>query len=183
MTVNGIFATLDLLALGFKFLALFALCLLSYQKISTLFFGGFKSISNEEDAYLHSCFITVLSVAFFSLVTSTLREYILAIDLEKMELRQLFYSFLFFMEFLFIVFLYAMHKIRKCTISKVARTVILFALLMCANQLIQYYIRGMQGLDFYMPFYKGIILLINLATLAVISIYPIASVMKLKRQY
>lgn len=183
MSVNGIFAALDLVTLVLKFLALVALCLLSYQKISTLFFGGFKSITNEEDAFLHSCFITVLTVAFFSLITSVLREQILALELEKMELRQLFYSFLFFMEFLFIVFLYAMHKIRRCTISKVARTVILFALLMCANQLIQYFIRGMQGLDFYMPFYKGIILLINIATLTVISVYPIASVIKLRKQY
>lgn len=183
MTVNGIFATLGNIVIFMEFIALFALCILSYQKISSLFFGGYKNISTEEDAFLHSCFITVISVAVFHVTTSTLRDYILAMPLEKMELRQLFYSFLFFMEFLFIVFVYAMHKMRRCPMSKVARIAILLALFMCANQLAQYYIRGMQGLDFYMPFYKGIILLINLATLSVISIYPITSVMKLRKQY
>jgi hypothetical protein len=183
MTLNGIFATLGNVIIFMEFLALFALCVLSYQRISCLLFGGYKNITTEEDAFLHSCFITVLSVAVFHLTTSTLRDIILAMPLEKMELRQVFYAFLFFMEFLFIVFVYAMHKIRRCKLSKVARIAILLALIMCANQLLQYYIRGMLGLDFYMPFYKGIILLINLATLTVISIYPIASVLKLKKQY
>ena len=133
---------------------------------------------------MHSCFITAISVAVIHFSTSSLRDLILTLELEKMELRQVFYFFLFLMEFLFISCVFVLHKIRGCKFSQVARIAILMGLVICANQIIHFYIRGVKGLDFYMPFYNGQILFANIVTLFVISVYPVSILLRQrKKQY
>lgn len=184
MTANEIFASLDYVIIGLQTLALIVFVAFSYQKASQLFLGGKKDINTETDAFMHSCFITAISVAVIHFSTSSLRDLILTLELEKMELRQVFYFFLFLMEFLFITCVFVLHKIRECTFSQVARIAMLMGLVICANQIAQFYIRGVQGLDFYMPFYKGIILFANIVTLFVISVYPVTILLRQrKKQY
>ncbi|MEQ3511977.1 hypothetical protein ABMY35_01210 [Pseudoalteromonas sp. BZB3] len=184
MTVNEIFAALGYVIIGLQSLAVVVFVLFSYQKASQLFFGGRKDINSEADAFMHSCFITAISVAVIHFSTSSLRDLILALEVEKMELRQIYYFFLFLMEFLFITCVFMFHKIRECKFSQVARIAMLMGLVICANQIVQFYIRGVQGYDFYMPYYKGIILFANVVTLFVISVYPVMSVLRQrKKQY
>ncbi|MCF2825676.1 MULTISPECIES: hypothetical protein [unclassified Pseudoalteromonas] len=183
MTVNGIFTLLGQFVIALEVIALGAICFLSYQKVNRLVFGGKSDINSERDAFLHSCFITAVSVAVFHVSTSTIREMILGLDLERMELRQVFYFFMFIMEMAFIVCVFSLHKIRGCSFSHVARVALLLALVMCANQIIQFFIRGVIGLDYYMPFYKGVILFVNIGTLMAVGVYPLVSSWRLRNQY
>lgn len=182
MTVNGSLYLIDLFVIILQIIAVVSICALSYQKLSKLFFGGFKDISSDNDTLLHSCFMTAISVAVFHPVTSAISNAILSLDIEdKLQLRQVFYSTMFFLEFGFLMTVVVAHRVRVCPYSVVARITILISLMICANQLIQFYIRGILGLDFYMPVYKICTVVFNISTLAVIGIYPIVALIRLKR--
>lgn len=182
MTVNGSLYLIGIFVIFLQITVAISICALSYQKLSKLFFGGFKDISSENDALLHSCFLTAISVAIFHPVTSIISNSILSFDIDdKLQLRQIFYSTLFFLEFAFLMTVVVAHKIRKCAFSTVARITILISIFICANQLIQFYIRAILGFDFYMPVYKICTVLFNVATLATIGIYPIIALARIKK--
>lgn len=183
MTANEIFSALDYAVVGLEILALAVFLFFSYQKASQLFFGGKKDISSDADALLHSCFIVAISVAVFHFTTSTIRDLVLGLQLEKTDLRQVFYFVMFLMELAFISCVFALHKLRECEFSGVARIAMLLGLVMCINQMIQYYSHGMQGSDLYNLYYRAVIIFVNISTLLAISVYPVFSLRRLKKQY
>ncbi|PAJ72458.1 hypothetical protein CJF42_21130 [Pseudoalteromonas sp. NBT06-2] len=172
------FILLDWIIKALEVTALIAIILLAYQKVSILFFGGAKNISTESDVIFHSCFIAALVVAVFHYIGSELSQYILTLNLDKMEKRQLFYSTMFFMSFIGVLAIFTLHKIRDCMFAPAARFCIYLGLGMCIVQMIQFYLHGLVGSDLFLHFYKVLVVTINISTLAVVSYFPVTAYFK-----
>ncbi len=170
---NEFFYYLDFLIKGLEFLALIVILLISYQKISVLLWGGGNNIHTKDDASLHSCFISVLTVAVFHFIGSSLAQYTLSLDLEKMALRQVYYFMMFIIEFIFISSLFVLHKIRNCPFSPAARYCMYFSTILCIVQMIEFISRGVLDSNTFTLSYRTFVVLINLATLYVVSYYPL----------
>jgi fumarate reductase subunit C len=172
------FVLLGWLIKALEVTALIGIILLAYQKVSILFFGGAKNISTESDVILHSCFITALVVAVFHYIGSGVSQYILTLNLDKMEKRQLFYSTMFLMSFIGILAIFTLHKLRQCKFAPAARFTIYLGLGMCIVQMIQFYFRGIAEVDFFSPMYKLLVVTINILTLSVVSYFPVTAFLK-----
>lgn len=172
------FVLLGWLIKALEVTALIGIILLAYQKVSILFFGGAKNISTESDVILHSCFITALVVAVFHYIGSGVSQYILTLNLDKMEKRQLFYSTMFLMSFIGILAIFTLHKLRQCKFAPAARFTIYLGLGMCIVQMIQFYFRGIAEVDFFSPMYKLLVVTINILTLSVVSYFPVSAFLK-----
>ena len=169
---------LDWLIKALELTVLLAIILLAYQKVSILFFGGAKNISTESDIVLHSCFITALVVAVFHYIGSGVSQYILALNLDKMEKRQLFYSTMFLMSFIGILAIFTLHKIRQCRFAPAARFTIYLGLGMCIVQMVQFYLHGMVDSIVFLQAYTLLVVSINILTLAVVSYFPVTAFLK-----
>jgi hypothetical protein len=141
--------------------------------------GGKKDVNSHVDALIHSYFIITISVVVFHLTTSILRDFVLGMQLGDTDLLQLFYFVIFVMELASVFCVFALHKVRECEFTGVARIVMLLGLVMCVNVMIQYYSHGMQGSDIYNMFYRTVIIFVNIVTLLAISIYPVLSFFKI----
>jgi hypothetical protein len=179
--MNETLNVLDKLIIGLEYFAIFVICVLFSNKLKDLFFGGEKDISSSLDSMLHSCFLTGLTVGIFHFSTSEIRDVILSVEVGKMELRRLFYFSMFMLEFSFALTLFTLHKFRKCKFSLAARLCLIFSVIICIVNATQFYIRGIEGLDFFVPIYKITVVLTNLLTLIVISIYPLNTYYQLKK--
>ena len=175
---NKIFMVLDYVVIGLELIALVAFLFFSYQRASQLFLGGKKDVNSHVDALVHSYFIITISVVVFHLTTSIMRDFVLDMPLGKTDLLQLFYFVIFVMELASVFCVFALHKIRECEFTGMARVVMLLGLVMCVNVMIQYYLYGVQGSDIYNIPYRTVIIFINIVTLLAISIYPVLSFFK-----
>jgi hypothetical protein len=176
---DKIFMVLDYVIIGLELIALVAFLFFSYQRVSQLFLGGKKDVHSHVDALVHSYFIVTISVVVFHFTTSILVDEVLDMPLGKTDLRQLFYFVTFIMELAFICCVFALHKIRECEFTGMARIVMLLGLVMCVNVMIQYYSHGVQGSDIYNMFYRTVIMFVNIVTLLAISIYPVLGFFKI----
>lgn len=161
-----------------EYLALLTLIFLSFHQARALFFGGEKDIKNESDSILHSCFITAACVAVFHVSNSYISQLVLNSGMEKIELRKMFYLTIFMMEFLFILSVFAWHKLRKCDFTIVARMAMLIGIFICLNIFIQFQFHAVGESDSYTLIYRVIVLVMNLTTLGLIFVYPSVAVFK-----
>jgi hypothetical protein len=141
--------------------------------------GGKKDVHSHVDALVHSYFIVTISVVVFHFTTSILVDEVLDMPLGKTDLRQLFYLMIFILELVSVFCVFALHKIRECEFTGMARIVMLLGLVICVNVMIQYYSHGMQGSDIYNMFYRTVIMFVNIVTLLAISIYPVLGFFKI----
>jgi len=178
---NDIFELIDWIIKALELSALTAIVLFAYQKISILFFGGSKNINTDSDIILHSCFITALVVVIFHFIGSATTQYILALNLEKMEKRKLFYSAIFFMELIAILSIFTFHKVRSCLFAAPARLCVYLSFAMMMVQMLQCILHGIFDINLFSPVYRVLVLGINIATLSIISYYPVMAY--LKRNY
>lgn len=146
----------------------------------SLFFGGKSSLKTLSDHEVHSCFISALCVLVFHFFGSTLAQYIVSLDMEKMELRQFFYFSMFLNSVAFASALYFLHIIRGCTFSPTARRCLYLTFLMMALQSTQFVLRGLLDINGFSPVYKAGVPLINVACLAVVAMYPLSKITKLR---
>ena len=148
------------------------------REIIPLLCNARYKIQGEKDSALYSCFLSALIVAVFHLITSQIRDLTFSFELEKMQLRKLFYFSMLIMECAFIIVLFFVHKVKECQFSLVAHFCFMTSSIMCLIQLTQLYLRGFLGLELFVPYYKLSVVSINLLVLVIISIYPFYSVYK-----
>ncbi|WP_064435768.1 hypothetical protein [Pseudoalteromonas neustonica] len=147
-----------------------------------LFFGGQSNLNSTDDHTMHSCFIAALTVMVFHFVSSHLSQYILTIEMSKLELRQFFYFSMFSCSVAFSATLFFLHTIRGCTFSKVARICLYLAIAQAALQMMQFVMRGMLDNSTLSPFYSVAVVLLNIASLGVIAVYPLTIVSKIRKE-
>ncbi|MBE0369241.1 hypothetical protein PAUR_a3055 [Pseudoalteromonas aurantia 208] len=182
MTTNGMLAYAGSIIIYLQFIVFFTFIILSYENAKVLLFGGSKDISSEHDAFIHSCFLSVLTVVVFHFTTSSIRELILTIDMnmERLELRQFFYFMMFVLEFAAILCLFFLHRLRKCKFSIIAKMVVSLAVILCMNFVIQYYYRALNDVESYTPIFKTVTVAVNILTLICIGLVPLANLKKLR---
>ena len=138
-----------------------------------LFFGGKVNLKSQNDHTLHSCFIAALTVMVFHFVSSALAQNIIALEMEKMQLRQFFYFTMFSCSLAFAVILFLLHVLRGCTFSLTARLCIYLSILQAILQMLQFVMRGMLDNSILSPFYSTTVLVLNVLSLAVVASFPI----------
>lgn len=138
-----------------------------------LFFGGQSNLNSADDHTMHSCFIAALTVMVFHFVSSNISQYILTVEMEKLDLRKFFYFSMFSCSMAFTVALFFLHTIRGCKFSVTARICIYLAVGQAALQIMQFVLRGMLDINTLSPIYKVGVVLLNISTLTVIAGYPI----------
>lgn len=179
---NNMLAVLGRLITVLELVAYVALVALSYHSFKVLYFAGKNIIQTRSDTLLRSCFIVAVCVAIFPISSDIVRDYILALDMEKMALRQLFYLSMFVMECGFMFALVAFHWIGGCALSPLARVNLVLSVLICSVEATQFVARGIYGFDGLMPFYKTTVLTLHAATLFSTSAYPFAHFWRYNRQ-
>lgn len=151
---------------------LFLLAILNKHRLA-LFFGGKSNLKSIADHTMHSCFIAALTVMVFHFISSNLAQYILAVEMEKLLLRQFFYFTMFSCSMAFVVALFFLHTIRGCTFSTAARFCLYLALAQAILQLTQFIMRGLLDNSMLSPVYSFSVVALNILSLSVVAIYPV----------
>ena len=151
---------------------LFLLATLNKHRLA-LFFGGKSNLKSIADHTMHSCFIAALTVMVFHFISSNLAQYILAVEMEKLLLRQFFYFTMFSCSMAFVVALFFLHTIRGCTFSTAARFCLYLALAQAILQLTQFIMRGLLDNSMLSPVYSFSVVALNILSLTVVAIYPV----------
>ncbi len=138
-----------------------------------LFFGGKTDIKTQSDALLHSSFLCAFTVLFFHFTSWGVGRYILAFDMEVMARRQLFFFMMFMIEFLFMITLFVLHKIRRCSFSKVAIYCLRLSLLFELLFVIELVLYGVLDITEFNNVYQVLIPIMNIITLGLIVAYPV----------
>ena len=173
MELNQFFHNLDLIIQFLNAVVLFIILLMSAMKLKRLFFAKVSTDQiNSENAEV-SYFLTALVVAVGHFVGSSISEYILNMELEKMQKRQFFYFMMFFIEVVFVITLILLHKLRRCNFSRIAFYVCILSIIMAILQMEEFVMRGIYDKEYLGLLYRYSVVLINLCALALISAYPL----------
>jgi len=164
---------LGVLIIKFEVFAFIMILILFIREITPLIFSRKNKTKDENHWVLLSSLLSALTVCVFHFMTSEVRDFTFSFEMEKMQLRKLFYLSMFMMEFAFVIVLFLVHKIKSCQFYFVAHFCFMTSSIMCLIQLIQLYLRGFLDLSFFVPYYKLTVVSINLLVLVVISIYPL----------
>ncbi|MEL0655788.1 hypothetical protein V6257_12145 [Pseudoalteromonas issachenkonii] len=154
------------------FVVIFLLVIFNKHRLA-LFFGGKGNLKSISDHTMHSCFIAALTVMVFHFISSNLAQYILAVEMEKLLLRQFFYFTMFSCSMAFVVALFFLHTIRGCTFSTAARFCLYLALAQAILQLTQFIMRGLLDNSMLSPVYSFSVVTLNILSLGVVAIYPV----------
>ncbi|QZO12624.1 hypothetical protein [Pseudoalteromonas piscicida] len=166
---------------GLEVILLVYLVLKFKSRSWSLFFGGKGSLKTPSDHEVHSCFISALCVLVFHFFSGSLAPYIVSIDgMEKLELRQFFYFSMLMSSVAFATALFFLHVIRGCKFSAVARYCLYITFAMMLLQTTQFVLRGMLDINSFSPVYKISVMILNVLSLMVVSMYPISKIAKLR---
>ncbi|MBQ4836809.1 hypothetical protein [Pseudoalteromonas luteoviolacea] len=150
------------------------------QRKWSLFFGSGSHLKSIEDHELHSCFIAALCTVVFFHVGTVLSSHVLALELDKLELRKVYYFIMSLNSCAYSVAIFSLHRLRGCSYSNAAKRCLYLAVvtvLLCIMQLISRGIFDYNGLS---PFYKVSLMVVNVTTLLVVAAYPIKLIKRLK---
>lgn len=173
MELNQFFYKIDIVIQFLNAVVLLIIVTMSAMKLKSLFFAKVTADERNSENGEVSYFLTALVVVVFHFVSSSISQYILNIEMEKMEKRQVFYFMMFFMEFVFVITLISLHKLRECNYSRVTLYVCILSLIMATLQMEEFVMRGIYDNNFFQTTYRYLIVLINLCVLALISAYPL----------
>ena len=173
MGLNHFFHTTDLVVNFFEVVVLIIITSMSAMKFKNLFFGGVITDGQVSNNFEVSYFLTALVVTVFHFVGSSISQFILNLGLEKMEKRQIFYFMMFFMEFVGIVTLISLHKLRACNFSRITFYVCLLSVFMALLQMVEFVMRGIYDRETFTYHYRYLVVIVNLSTLVLISAYPL----------
>ncbi|MDK2595235.1 hypothetical protein [Pseudoalteromonas obscura] len=148
----------------------------------SLLFGGKRSLRSIEDHELHSCFIAALCVVVFHNIGGVLGGQLLVMEMEKLELRRVYYFIMIMNSFFCAAAIFLFHLIRKCTFSKTAKLCLYLAVVTTSLCFIQLVARGIYDFDGLSPFYKVAVNVTNIVVLCVVAIYPIKQIKKIKKK-
>ncbi|MCF6442325.1 hypothetical protein L1077_23135 [Pseudoalteromonas luteoviolacea] len=151
---------------------LFLLIKFKQHKLS-LFFGGKNQIQSPKDNELHSCFIAALCTAVFFIIGMVLSNQVLALNLDKLELRRVYYFIMSMNSCAYSVAIYFLHFIRKCTFSSAAKCCLYLSVatvLLCIMQLVARGIFDYNGLS---TLFQVTLLVVNATALFVVALYPL----------
>ena len=148
----------------------------------SLFFGGREDLKSIEDHELHSCFLAALTVMVFHFSSSSFSQFVLTIDMERMALRQVFYFSMFSFSIAFAVALFALHLIRNCSFSPTARMCLYITVLMSSLQMAQFISHALNDSTVLNNIYRYGVVLLNIATLTVVSKYPVTRLYKVAKR-
>ncbi|MBD1583032.1 hypothetical protein [Pseudoalteromonas sp. S16_S37] len=140
-----------------------------------LFFGVKKDLASVQHHELYSCFLTAFCVLVFHLLDSELDQFILSIEMDKLEHIKLFYTAGIIMQFSLIATLFCLHLVRGCTFSSTARICTYTTLVIMMMQGTELIVRA------YYDYHElGLIYIIvgwtcNIIATAALATYPIRS--------
>ncbi|CAH9052085.1 hypothetical protein PSECIP111951_00545 [Pseudoalteromonas holothuriae] len=86
-----------------------------------LFFGVKKDLASVQHHELYSCFLSAFCFLVFHLVGSEVDQFVLSLEMDKLEKIKLFYTSGVIIQFSFAMTLVCMHLVRGCTYSPTAR--------------------------------------------------------------
>ncbi|MCL1123337.1 hypothetical protein [Shewanella surugensis] len=171
--MNDFLYGIDWVVRGLEAVTVLLILYLSYQRVKVLFWGGKADINTPSDALLHSSFLCAFTVLFFHFISWGISRYILALDMEVMARRQLFFFMMFMIEFLFIISLFTLHKIRRCSFSKVAIYCLMLGLALELLIVIELVLYGVFDISGFNLVYQSLVPVINIITLSLIIAYPV----------
>ncbi|CAH9051574.1 hypothetical protein PSECIP111951_00420 [Pseudoalteromonas holothuriae] len=141
-----------------------------------LFFGVKKDLASVQHHELYSCFLTAFCFLIFHLISSELEQFLVALEMDKVEHIKLFYTSMAIMHFSFILTLFCLHLVRGCTFSSTARICVytrIIYIMLLGMELIS---RGYYDYhDLGMVYIVGA-WLCNFVAIAALATYPIRSI-------
>lgn len=180
--MNDFFVATDWLIRGLEALLVIYLVIKFKKRRWSLFFGGREDLKTIDDHELHSCFLAALTVTVFHFASSSFSQFVLTIDMERMALRQVFYFSMFSFSIAFAVALFALHLIRNCSFSPTARMCLYITVLMSSLQMAQFISHALNDSTALNNIYRYGVVLLNIATLTVVSKYPVTRLYKVAKR-
>lgn len=168
--MNGIAEALDQILRLLEIAVFF--CLLFYIRKPALV-NLFKGEIATENHYEISVFITTTTVILFHFIGNALARGMLSSGMEANYLIDIFYSVMALVEAFWLICVVLIHKILKCKISKITRFCIYFSPLVVFVHLILYSERVLMGTKYLTMFGRISIIVLSIATLAMLFSYVI----------
>lgn len=162
-------------------IVIFLLVKFSEHRLSLLF-GGKKSLKTLEDHELHSCFIAAFCVLVFQFISIEMAKHLLASDMEKMQLRRVYYFINIAVATVFAGTLYFLHSLRGCSFSNTAKRCLYLTVISILLFMMQLIARGFIGYEGLSPFYRVSALIIDSLLLVNVAIYPIKILKKTNKK-
>lgn len=139
----------------------------------SLLFGGKKNLTSMDDHELHSCFIAALCVLAFQFISTEMTKHLLALEMEKMQLRKVFYFINIAVATVFAGAIYFLHSLRGCSFSNTAKRCLYLTVASILLFIMQLIARGFLNYDGLSPFYKVAALAIHALLLINVALYPL----------
>lgn len=169
--MNKIFTTIDWWVIGIKIIALLALLFFSQRSFKDMLRGIPSKNSLEHLEY--SLLILTLVAVNFHLIGRFAADFIINLNIDKLEKRAIYYAFFVIHEVIVIGLLLYLHKIGRCNISRICWVSIImsFALIIC--QIARYVDRVIYETNVLNSIYSIAVSTINFVVVGLIAIYPL----------
>ncbi|OCQ23401.1 hypothetical protein A7985_05530 [Pseudoalteromonas luteoviolacea] len=174
--MNEILGGIGWLIRGVELLLLLFMLIQFKKHRWNLFFGGKTSCMSSDENEMHSSFICIICVLFFYTTGQGLASSMLELqELDKFELRRLFYFSLNVNAALMAGAIYVLHRIRKCRFSITAKRCLHLIVLIVLINTIQLIARGYFDFNGLQSIYRGLTVGCNLLALFIVAVYPVTT--------
>ncbi|MBQ4852953.1 hypothetical protein [Pseudoalteromonas sp. MMG012] len=172
------FASIDWAVIGVKLIALAALLLFAKQPVKQLVFS--RPSAEIREQVEQSLFLLASFSLFWHFSGSYMSHVFSQMTLNREEKIQLYYFVYSFHDVLGLAILTGLHWLKKCSFSKICRWVYYLTTCMVVLQMMRYIDRVYLETEYLNLVYMPLKTTINLATLALISSYPVLRIFNLK---
>ncbi|BBN83208.1 hypothetical protein PA25_31930 [Pseudoalteromonas sp. A25] len=134
-----------------------------------------SSLKTAQDHQLYSCLVTTFMVAANSLYATPLAYELVALSMDVIDRRQIFYTSLMCSGFLFMLTLYIVHRVRGCHFSLYARIYMYGASVVVVLNYVQLVLRGYLDINVLYDYhiYSLGVISINILTAFILLCVPI----------
>ncbi|CAH9049989.1 hypothetical protein PSECIP111854_00442 [Pseudoalteromonas sp. CIP111854] len=140
----------------------------------SLFYAHGKALKSLQLHEMHSCFMTSLCLLFFHLLGSEIDMFFLGPLLSGLDDKiKVFYLAGMINQFMFLLAVFYLHRIRRCLFSKTARICLYTTIIVMMLQMMELIARGYFDYHELKFVYILTFWACNLISLAALSIYPI----------
>ncbi|CAH9051580.1 hypothetical protein PSECIP111951_00421 [Pseudoalteromonas holothuriae] len=174
MLLNDFLYQLGLIFIGYELLIVLWFLVTQFPKHRwSLFFARHQTLSSLQLHEMHSCFMAAVFFLSFHTVGGEVEQYMLSLELARVELIRIFYMGMIAQKFAFLAALYTVHRLLGCLFSRTAR-ICMYMVFICSSLLfMQLIARG------YFDYHELIMVYVfggwacNIIVIAALSIYPI----------
>ncbi|CAH9052095.1 hypothetical protein PSECIP111951_00547 [Pseudoalteromonas holothuriae] len=140
----------------------------------SLFYAHGKALHSLQLHEMHSCFITAWCFLLFHLLGSEIDQFFLGLLLSGLDDKiKVFYLAGMITQFMFLLAVFYLHRIRRCLFSKVARICLYTTIIVMSIQMMELIARGYFYYHELTPIYRSVGWASNILAISALSVYPI----------